>query len=140
MAVTFRTGYDGVRIGDSDKDFSNDPGMTRQSEKDSCDINIIMRQYQKTGLLTHVREHQGEYGEFVEMDFHAAMNAVTSAQQMFETVPSEIRAKFGNDPGAFLDAVTDPERVEEIRQLGLLPSERVAEPAEPVQEPPPPAE
>ena len=119
--MKFRTAYDGKRVGDSDVDFSNDPGHTRQAHKDECDINVIMGKYLKNGLISHVNEYQGEYGDFAAIDFHEAMNTVIEAQNMFETVPSEIREQFGNDPGAFLEFAVNPDNEERMQELGLVP-------------------
>lgn len=125
--IPFRTAYDGKRNGSEDLDFTDDPGMTRQAHKDECDINVIMSQYEKSGLVAHVQQFEGEYGSYDEIDFHEAMNAVVAAEQMFLTVPSKIREKFDNDPGKFLAAVNDEEKGEEtLRELGLLPSQKKA--------------
>ncbi len=110
-------------------------GLTRQSMQDECDINVIMAQYKKSGLLSHVKEHGGDYGEFLAMDFHSAMNAVLEAEEMFATVPSEIRAQFENDPGRFLSFVSEAENEEEMRTLGLLPA-KVAAVVQPPEVPP----
>ena len=94
--------------------------MTHQSFADECEINNIMKKYEKTGVLTHVREHQGQYGDFISaMDYHSAMNAIVRADEMFMDLPAAVRARFGNDPAAFLGAAQDPERIEEMRELGL---------------------
>ena len=120
--MEFRTAYgpkrrDVVRV-------TKGETLTRQAMKEQSDINVIMAQYQKSGLITHVNRFQGDYGDVAEMDFHEAMNTVTAAQEMFGTVPSEIRARFANDPGAFLDFVTDPRNAEEMREMGLLPKSK----------------
>ena len=133
--MKFRTAYDGKRVDASDVKFT-DPGMTRQAHKDECDINNIMGQYMKSGLISHVREYEGQYGEFEEMDFHEAMNTVIAAQEMFETVPSEIRERFGNDPGAFINFVTDRNNEAGMRELGLLPAKRAEPPSDPAPEGP----
>lgn len=116
-----RSAYDGSR---NRVVFKTDlPSMTRQSFKEESDINFIIRQYLQTGAESHLNKYQGQYGEFLEMDYHAAMNAVIMADQMFESVPSDIRARFGNDPGAFLEFVQDPNNKAELQKLGLIPSE-----------------
>lgn len=100
------------------------PSLARQDMKDECDINHIMAKYRKTGLVQHVAMHQGQYGEFAAIDYHEAMNAVVEADEMFQTVPSEIRAKFNNDPGAFLEYVTNAHNEDGMRELGLLPAKK----------------
>lgn len=95
------------------------PSMAHQSFKKECDINNILAQYARTGLVTHARTYEGEYGEFAEIDFHEAMNTVAAAVEMFETVPSEIRKRFNNDPGEFLDFVTKEENKDAMYDMGL---------------------
>jgi phage internal scaffolding protein len=109
--------------------------MAHQSMKDECDINVIMARYKKTGLIEHVRMYQGQYGDFGEMDFHEAMNLVTRAQEMFETVPAEIRAQFGNDPGAFLNFVNDEKNGDKLIEMGLRKAPRAPAEPEPAAEP-----
>ena len=69
--MTFRTGFGDVErvrfecVG---------PLMTKQSFKEECDINTIMAQYENTGLVTHVKEHQGNYLDVAfGFDFHESM-------------------------------------------------------------------
>ena len=80
-------------------DFKDDKGLTEQHHKDSCDIHTIMRKAHKTGLVEHVNQYQGTYMDMPgSVDFHEHMNIVAKANEMFESVPSEVRKKFGNDP------------------------------------------
>lgn len=93
---------------------------TKESEKESCDINKIIAKYRKTGVVTHRKEYGGRYGDFSSVtDFHTAQNVVLAAQEMFMTLPSHIRKKFRNDPGEFLAFVDDPANVEEMIEMGL---------------------
>lgn len=104
---------------------------TLQSEASACDINQIMRRFEKTGVLTHTREFGGRYGDFVDAPgFHQACTLVVEAEQMFASLPSKVRKHFRNDPAEFLAAVEDPEREGELRALGLLQTAEPAAPAE----------
>lgn len=96
-----------------------DRSLTKQASKKECDINFIISKFQKTGLLTHTREHEGQYADFEESNFHDAMNIVTTAQSMFESVPSSIREQFHNDPGEFIEFATNPENQQALFDLGL---------------------
>jgi len=55
---------------------------------------------------------------------------ISEAKSMFETVPSHIRAKFGEDPAQYLAFMQDPNNIEAIEALGLDAShlEAVSEP------------
>lgn len=100
--------------------FEDDEGLTEQSHKESCDIHVIMKKAAKTGLVEHVNQYQGTYGEFGHgPDFHQAMNLIANAEQMFETIPAEIRKKFGNDPGVFLDWINNDKNYDEVAELGF---------------------
>ena len=37
--------------------------MTKRCHKDECDINNILKGFQRTGLITHVRQSGGHYSE-----------------------------------------------------------------------------
>ncbi|AXL14645.1 internal scaffolding protein [Microviridae sp.] len=95
--------------------------LTHQSMKDECDINNIMKKWEKTGILEHKNNFQGQYGDFTQVpsDYHESMNQVLAANEMFETLPAKIRKQFGNDPGQFLDFATDPENNQKMIDMGL---------------------
>lgn len=95
--------------------------MTKQSHKEECDVNTIMLQYQKTGMIEHVRKTRGTYGDYTSaVEYHDAINEVLKAQEMFATVPAHVRKKFDNDPAEFLNFVQNPDNVEEMQKLGLV--------------------
>ncbi len=102
---------------------------TKQSFQDETDINTIMAKFERTGLLEHVNNFNGDYGDYTDVptDYHAAMNQVIEADAMFQTIPAKIRAQFNNDPGTFLAFADDPQNEDQMRSLGLLPSKLAAE-------------
>lgn len=107
-------------------------GRTQQSFKDDADVNLIMKRFEKTGMIDHLNEFQGQYGDFLDVpqSYHDAVNQVLAADAMFMTIPAKVRERFGNDPGRFLAFVDDPANVDEMVSLGLA---RRSEP--PVEEP-----
>ena len=101
------------------KTFSN-PSLAKQHFRDECDINNIMRKFEKSGLVDHINTHQGQYGDFIGYpEYHEAQNQIKLADEMFATIPSKIRAKFGNSPEAFLTYVQDPANEGELVKMGL---------------------
>ena len=92
---------------------------TKQSFKNECDINQIMAKYQKTGAISHFNNRSPQYGDATGADFTSAMNLITSAQELFNELPSSLRNRFGNSPSAFLDFVQDPANALEMAELGL---------------------
>jgi len=109
-------------------DFSKSVSRTKQSFKRECDINAIMGKYLKSGAVDHLAKHGGMYGFAAALDFHAAMNIVRKAEEMFEDLDSSIRKRFANDPALFLDFVNKPENIDELRKLGLAKPAVVAAP------------
>lgn len=94
--------------------------MTEQSHKDSCDIKLIMRKAEKTGMINHVKRTEGQYVDLVgRPDFHQSMNEITQAKSMFETIPATVREKFENNPQKWLDFVTNQDNREEMTQMGF---------------------
>ena len=87
---------------------------------DECDINNIMRQYEQTGLIAHVNQYEGNYGDFTDVvDYRTACDVVIRANEMFETLPSGVRARFQNDPSTFLAFVDDPANADALVEMGL---------------------
>lgn len=95
--------------------------MTHQSMAPECDINTIMKKYEKTGILEHRNNFEGQYGNFAEgpADYHESMNAVLAADEMFQTLPAGLRRRFHNDPGAFIEYANNPDNQNEMIKLGL---------------------
>lgn len=94
---------------------------TQQQFKEQCDVNEIMKRFERTGMLDHLNTFQGNYGDFLDVpqSFHDAVNQVLSAQDMFMTIPARVRAEFNNDPGEFLAFVSDPANADRMVELGL---------------------
>ena len=101
-------------------DFTDVDSLTDQHYKDEVDIHNIIKKYSATGVLTHVNTYQGSYGNFAGApDFHTAKNMIAEADEMFMTVPSQIRADMQNDPSVFVDFMQNPENREKIEAYGF---------------------
>ncbi len=92
---------------------------THQSGKDECDINLLMAKYVKTGVLDHQKEHGESYGFCTSMDLLEALSTVQKANEMFDDLPAQVRTKFNNDAGEFLDFTADPDNQAELVKMGL---------------------
>lgn len=103
---------------------STEPTRTKQSFKDECDINHIMRNYRDRGLLPQGTTKTARYGDFSTVDdYLQAQNLILRAQRQFSELPSEVRDRFQNDPTRFLTFVTDTANLDEAHDLGLLSEE-----------------
>lgn len=94
--------------------------MTRQEFLEECDINTIMKRYDQFGVISHQSRRVPMYGDFSDIpDYREAMELINAAAASFAALPANIRARFGNDPAAFVDYCQDPENLPELRRLGL---------------------
>lgn len=117
---------------------SHPPSLTKQSFRDQCDINNILKQYKVTGQIQHISANaaRGVYDDLPsDLDFQDALNLVLEAEKSFATLPSRVRARFSNDPQEFLAFSADPANAGELVELGL--AQRRPDP-EPEQIPPAP--
>jgi len=96
------------------------PSLTKQSEAEGADVNFIVAQWLSGGTPV-VNRMQAQYGDFSSgIDYTAAMNAVKDAERDFMALPAAVRSHVDNDPAEFLRLVHDPDRRDELEQLGLL--------------------
>lgn len=112
--------YDRDEASDASGLTCEDESLAIQSAAEESDINTIVRRFGLTGELPSDVAIP-RTGDFTNVpDFHTAMNLVRQAQEEFLRVPAEVRARFGNDPQAFMAFVEDDSNREEARRLGLL--------------------
>lgn len=98
-----------------DKDYSD--GRTKQSFRDSVDVNRILQRAARAGTLSHLERHGGQYGDFSNFDFFRAQNMLARARQIFEALPGEIRREFDQDPKKFFDYVNNPQNADRLAEL-----------------------
>lgn len=112
--------YDTNQVSDETGLKCLDKSRTQQQFAEESDINTIVNRFLKTGQLPdNVRVPQ--YGDFTEvMDFQTAMNAVREAQESFDRLPGQMRARFHNDPQELLEFVSDADNYDEALKLGLV--------------------
>lgn len=114
---TFRTAYGPRHRVQTDV---GGPSLTKQSFKEECDINVILRRFEKTGQLPDLIKQNPTYGDFSDVaSYHEALNIVHLASEQFDNLSSRVRERFGNDPAKFLEFANDPKNSEEMVKLGL---------------------
>lgn len=128
--IEIRSKYDGK----SKRTVAQPSGLsrTKQSHKDECDINHIMRRYEKYGVLPSLIASNPRYGDFSSVeDYQTSLNKVMLANEMFQALPSKVRLRFNNDPQAFLAFAVDPKNIAEMREMGLAPKAAVPDRVDP---------
>lgn len=102
--------------------------LAKQSFKEECDINTIVRLFGVTGKVP-VTAIEPSYGDFSGVnDYHSAMNKIKEAEASFMALPAKLRQKFDHDPNALLNFLENEQNRDEAIQLGLIDGQPVAEP------------
>jgi len=97
-----------------------DPSLAQQHFKDECDINTILQKFNITGLLPET-PLSPRYGDFTGIsDYHTALNRVIAAQDEFDGLPANIRARFQNDPAQLIEFLENSDNRQEAEKLGLV--------------------
>ncbi len=100
---------------------SCDPELgAKQSFKDECDINNIVRKYQQSGMVSHVAQNAGRFADVSEVGSYAeSIQRVRDTHGFFMGLAPGLRAEFDNDAAVFLDFISDPANTAEIDEMGL---------------------
>lgn len=97
------------------------PSMTKQEHKQECDINTILKQYQRTGIIQHIQKQSPLYTDLPnDLDYQNSLNTIIQAETAFDSLPSKVRDSFHNNPEAFLQAMYDPAQRDRLIELGLI--------------------
>jgi len=121
-AVVIRSAYDGsrVRVGLFCPTLED---RTQQQYRDECNINFLMKRYEKTGILPQGRDAPLQYADVSAMDFTESMNRVAVVRGVFSQLDARTRARFENNPEHMLEFLADPGNAAEAVKLGLLKAE-----------------
>lgn len=105
----------------------DEPSLAQQQFAEETDINEIVRRFGVTGQVpVTVRMPLAE--DFVGItDYHSAMNAIRAGDESFQALSPEVRERFDNDPGKFVEFCLDPANKDEAVKLGLAVASPVLE-------------
>jgi len=102
-----------------------DKSLAQQHMLQETDINWMMKRYTQTGEIPQLTMPPMQ-GDFTDApDFQTAMNLIVAANNAFAQQPAEIRARFGNDPAAFVDFCSNEANRDDMRKMGLFSPEAV---------------
>lgn len=102
-----------------------------QHHKDEVDINNIIRRHGLDLIAKTAQMQQFQYDDNPNNDFQEIMNAVLKASDSFESLPSQIRKQFDNNPAQFMDFIYNPENADKMVEMGL--ANPPPPPTEPIQ-------
>lgn len=101
-------------------DFS-EPQITDQSYTNACDINVIMAQYAKTGMLGHISVKTPTYQDnTIIPTLMDSFNIVNEAYDQFLQLPPTIRKLMDNNPANLEIFINNPENADILKKHGIL--------------------
>lgn len=114
MPITIRSAYTKRQPSKTNiKDFGE--SLAVQEQKESTDINNILKRFDKTGLIDHVNQNEAQYGEFAQYDLHHHMNTVAKIQSTFNELPATVKKQFNNSPQEWIEHLANPQNVEDMK-------------------------
>ena len=115
----FNSGYSPIPKADT---VPEGRSMTEQLHMKACDVNNIVKRFERTGVMEHVQGRAPQYTDVSEVpDYHAALEVVKAVEEMFSSMPAVLRDKFDNDAGVYLEWINDPANRAEAVEMQLLP-------------------
>ena len=105
--------------------------MCQQHFKADADVNRIIDRYVKTGFLP-TSPIPPLYADVSSLgDYQSLIDNIRRSHELFDELPSELRKRFGNDPGQLIDFINDPDNLDEAVKLGLLTQGAVSQASSP---------
>nr|WAE43409.1 MAG: internal scaffolding protein [Microviridae sp.] len=118
----FRTpyNYDTNAVSDETGLKCEDASLAVQADLIPSDINTIMKRFGVTGELPQgIRAPT--YGDFTGIfDFQSAVNSIALANESFDSMPADVRARFHNNTQEFVEFCSNEANASELDKLGLL--------------------
>lgn len=101
------------------------PSCVQQCDKESTDINTIIKRYGRDCVCAACAANpkqpiSEELAMLSAEDFTSMMNKTAQIQSQFEELPADVRKRFGHNPANMLEFIQDPANREEGEKLGLL--------------------
>jgi len=97
------------------------PSMTDQSDKNYLDINNIMKNYAKTGLLPQFKDKIAQYIDVTQIpSYMDAHDQIQHAKQLFNQLPSPVRKLMGNNPANLEKVISNPDYEGMLVKYGIL--------------------
>lgn len=96
-------------------------GKTDQSYQKMCDINVIIANATKTGLLSHEKHGLGQYIDNTQIpSLMEAHELVRNANESFMALPSDIRKLMDHDSTKLVEFINDPTNQDILIKHGIL--------------------
>ena len=87
--------------------FFKEPTLTKQSFKDECDINKIIKRFSETGQIPLQNGLEAQYGEAPIMDLKLALDTVDNLRQEFDNLEPQQKEIFGGNMNNYAQFLSD---------------------------------
>jgi len=95
--------------------------ITKQSMAAECDINNILKQYSKTGIMEHINTANAQWLDLPsQIEYQRSLNTMIAAEDAFAQLPAAVRDYYLNDPENLLAALDNPQQADKLREFGIL--------------------
>lgn len=103
-----------------------DKSLAQQHMADECDINKLVERFVVRGEIPTLALPPLQ-GDFTEAPtYQEALNLMVEAQKSFMALPADVRGRFQNDPGQFVEFCSNEGNRDELRRMGLWSPEAAA--------------
>ncbi len=100
---------------------NEEPSLAWQHCKEECDIMHIVKQPNLGINPFDVPTRKPMQGDFSgALDYQEAQNLIIRAKEQFDSLPSNVRDRFNNDPVKMLSFIENPENIEACIELGIF--------------------
>lgn len=104
------------------------PLLTEQEHKNSCDINFIVAQFKKTGIMPP-NTRIPQYMDTTNIpSLEDAFRTVSEAREAFHDLPANIRRLMDNDPAKMEQFLSDSENTDILLKYGIIEQRVIPEP------------
>lgn len=99
--------------------------LTHQEFYEDTKTENIINKYVRIGANPYLPASVGQFLDTTTIsDFQTNMERFRAVSEYFESLPSDIRLKFGNDPKYFAQFASNPENKNALQELGLIPESK----------------
>lgn len=96
-------------------------GGADQSSKKQCDINNIMAQYAKSGMLPQINSSEPRFIDNTLIpDLNTAFEVTNRAIELFKELPPTIRKLMDNNPANLESFIQDPNNYGTLLKNGII--------------------
>lgn len=117
--------YSRYKPGPKDGITFTDESLTHQEFYEDTKTENIINKYVRIGANPYLPAAVGQFLDTTTIsDFQTNMERFRAVSEYFESLPSDIRLQFKNDPKFFAQFASNPENKNALEELGLIPQSK----------------